>query len=188
MSFRLGDLRISVGYTLAAALTAVLLFDRTGRIACCICAAALHESGHLLMLLCFHARVRGISLRLFDVCIEAETPDTFAGEVCVTLGGPVMNLLTAAVSAPFDLTFCCANLALGAFNLLPVISLDGGRLLWLLLTRRLSERRVRRVMKILTFLIALPLMTAGIYVLLRSGYNYSLLIVSLYLLAVLFLK
>ena len=188
MRFRIGELQISVGYTAFAALTAVLVLDRTGRITCCILAAILHEAGHLLMLLCFRTKVRGISLRLFDICIAAQHPDTLAGDTCVTLGGPVMNLLLAAVSAPFSLNFCCANLALGLFNLLPVISLDGGRLLSLLLRRRLSERYAERVMKIVTFLIALPLMTAGIYVLLRSGYNYSLLIVSLYLLAVLFIK
>ena len=187
MSFRLGRLRIGVSYPAAAALTAVLLLDREGRITCCLLAAALHELGHLVMLRCFRVRVRGIDLRLFDVCIEADRPDTLRGDVCVTLGGPVMNLLLAALFSPVDLTFCCANLALGVFNLLPVMSLDGGRLLWLLL-RRLSEDAAGRVMKSVTFLIALPLMTAGIFVLLRSGYNYSLLIVSLYLMAVLFLK
>jgi len=188
MSFHLGSLRIGVGYAAAAALTAALLLDREGRITCCLLAAVLHELGHLLMLLCFRVRVRGIALRLFEVCIEADRPDTLAGDVWVTLGGPLMNLLLAAAFLPIDRTFCCANLALGAFNLLPVMTLDGGRLLRLMLCRRLRERTAERVMKTVTFLIALPLMTAGIFVLLRSGYNYSLLIVSLYLMAVLFLK
>lgn len=188
MSFRLGSLRIRVGYVAAAALTAALLLDREGRITCCLFAAALHELGHLLMMLLCRTKVRGIQLGLFDVRIDAGRPDTVAGEVAVTLGGPMMNLLLAGVFAPLSRDFCCANLALGLFNLLPVLSLDGGRLTALMLTRRLSPRGISRVMRALTFLTALPLMTAGVWILLRSGYNYSLLIVSLYLLAILFLK
>ena len=105
-----------------------------------------------------------------------------------TLGGVMMNLLCAAVSVPFSRRFLYANLALAIFNLLPVMSLDGGRLLWMLLSRRFLPKTCTVTLKLTTFVLLIPLMTAGIVMLFRSGYNYSLLAISLYLLAVLIFK
>lgn len=188
MRFCLGRCRITVGYEAVAALTAVLVLDGENRIVLCIAAALLHELGHLLMMLRCGVRVRGIALRLFDVRIDADNPHSFADDVRITLGGPAVNLLLAAAFVPLSCFFGYANLALGCFNLLPVMSLDGGRLLHLLLSRRFDERVCERVLTVISFIFLLPLMTAGIYTLFQSGYNYSLLIVSLYLTAVLFLK
>ena len=188
MRFRVGSTAVFVGYEAAAAITAVLILDRGGCAVCCIPAAILHELGHLLMLRLFRVPVRAVSVRLFDVRIEAERPSGLRAEICVTLGGVWMNLLCAALSAPFSRALCCAHLALGMFNLLPAMSLDGGRLLYLLLSRRFLPKTCTLILKTVTFLTAVPLMTAGILVLFRSGYNYSLLAVSLYLLAVLFFK
>lgn len=188
MSFCLGSCRIEIGYTAVAGLTAAMLLDPENRIVLCMAAALLHELGHLLMLLLCGLRVRGISLRLFDVQIAADSPHGFADDLCVTLGGPAANLLLAAALTPTGSFFGYANLALGCFNLLPVLSLDGGRLLSLLLSLRFDARICDRAVKIVSFVILLPLLTVGIYTLLRSGYNYSLLFASLYLTAILLLK
>ena len=188
MRFRPGSLTVFVGYELAAALTAVLILDREDRFICCFMSAALHELGHLIMLRLFRVPVRGISLRLFDVRIDADSPPTFTADVWVTLGGVMMNFAAAAVFIPFGSFFGYASLAMGCFNSLPVMSLDGGHILCLILSRRLSARVCDAVLKVVSFIIILPLMTAGIYILFQSGYNYSLLFVSLYLLTILLLK
>jgi stage IV sporulation protein FB len=84
--------------------------------------------------------------------------------------------------------YALPHFALGVFNLLPVMSLDGGHLLAIILDKRFSPRTVAITLKVTTFVFLLPLMTAGLYVLLNSGYNYSLLIISIYLIVLLFLK
>ena len=188
MSFRLGKRRFYIGYEAVAALSAVLLLDGEGRMILCIAAALLHELGHLAMMLFFGVTVRGVTLRLFDVRIDADSPRGFRDDICITLGGVTVNFLLAAFFLSAGSFFGAANLALGCFNLLPVMSLDGGRLLYILLSRRFPPRVCDRALKISSFIILLPLMTVGICTLLRSGYNYSLLIISLYLLAVLLLK
>ena len=185
MSFSLGRFRVYIGYEVAAALAAVLILDREDRFICCFAAAALHELGHLFMMRLFGVRVRGISLRLFDVLIEADSPRSLMADCFITLGGVMVNLLTAAIAIPFGGFFGFANLAMGCFNLLPVVSLDGGRLLTLALTRRMSPRAADIILRITSFVFILPVMAAGIFILLRSGYNYSLLMLSLYLLTVL---
>ena len=182
MKLKLGELNIFVGYEAVAAMTAALLLDREYRIICCFAAAVLHELGHILMMKICHVRVRCIKLRLFDVLIEADEPPTFKADVAITSGGVCMNLLCAVVLTPFSMKLGVPHIVLGVFNLLPVLSLDGGHLLELLLTRRFSERVSQTVLRITTFIFILPLMTAGILFLFRSRYNYSLLAISLYLL------
>lgn len=188
MSFRLGKTAVFLGYEVAAAVTAVLILDRENRVIACLFAAALHETGHLLMMRLFRVRVRAVSVRLFDVLIKADSPRTFRAECCITLGGVMMNAVCAALSIPFSRSFFYANLALGIFNLLPVISLDGGRLLYLLLSRRFLPKTCTIVLKTVSFLLLIPFLTAGLVMLFRSGYNYSLLAISLYLLAVFLFK
>ena len=188
MSFRIGKTAVTVGYEAAAALTAVLILDRENRVICCIAAAILHESGHLLMMRLSGVRVRAVTLRIFDVLIEAERPPGMRADVWITLGGVLMNLLCAALFLPVCLRLAAANLALGAFNLLPVISLDGGHLYYLLLSRRFLPKTCAVVVRLTTFALLVPLFTAGLLMLFRSGYNYSLLAISLYLLAVLMFR
>lgn len=188
MSVRLGKTKLFVGYEVVAAISAVLILDRSDRIICCILSALLHELGHLAVMRFFHIPVRRVSVRIFDILIEADSPTDFRADVCITLGGVTANFLCALLFAPLNRNLLLANLALGCFNLLPVMSLDGGRLLYLLLSRRFLPKTCTIILKITTFILLIPLMTAGILMLLRSGYNYSLLAISLYLLAVLIMK
>lgn len=188
MKFRLLKTDISIGYEVAAALSAVLILDSDYRVICCVFAAVLHELGHLLMMRCFCIRVHLVKISIFDVLIKADRPRRFCQDICVNLGGPAMNLLCAAIFMPFHQGLFYANLALGIFNLLPVMTLDGGRLLYLMLSRRFLPKTCCMILRLTTFVLLLPLLTAGLLMLFRSGYNYSLLAISLYLLAVFLFK
>lgn len=188
MKLRTANLSVFIGYEAAAAMTAVLLLDRDNRVIFCFLAALLHELGHVLMMLLCHVRVRGIRLRLFDVLIEADDAPSVKADVLITLGGVLVNFLFAALLCPIGMKYGLPHLMLGFFNLLPVMSLDGGHLLELFLDRHFSPRAAAIILRVTTFVFLLPLMTAGLYLLFNSGYNYSLLLIALYLTAVLFLK
>ncbi|MBQ3330150.1 MAG: hypothetical protein IJG87_03115 [Ruminococcus sp.] len=188
MKLRLLKIDLVIGYEAVAAMTAVLLLDRENRVIGCFLAALLHESGHIFMMVLYGVKVRRVKLRLFDVLIEADEPPTLRSDVMITLAGPAINLVCAAAICPFSLKTGLPHFALGVFNLLPVMSLDGGHLLGIALSRKLTPRACDIVLHVTSFIIFLPLMTAGIYILFRSGYNYTLLLISLYLLAVLLLK
>lgn len=183
MKLRLGELTVFVGYEAVAAMTAVLLLDKSNRMFCCFLAAILHELGHIAVMKLCRLRIRAVSLRMFDVLIEADVPRSFREDLAVTSGGVCMNLICAVLLTPFNRTLGYPHIALGIFNLLPLMSLDGGRLLELLLQRRFSARVCRNILRITTFIFLLPLLTGGFYLLFKSRYNYSLLAISLYLLA-----
>ena len=79
------------------------------------------------------------------------------------------------------LPFAAANLSVGLFNLLPVMSLDGGQLLYLCLCRRMAPDRAEKVVYRATFIMIFPLAAIGFFILFHSQYNFSLLCVCAYL-------
>ena len=99
--------------------------------------AVCHELGHLAGLHLAGAAVESFRLTAFGAEIRADTRYLpYGREILCTLAGPAVNLLLALVLARTagDYILAGANLLLGCFNLLPVPSLDGGRLLYLLVS------------------------------------------------------
>ena len=95
--------------------------------------AVCHELGHLAGLHLAGAAVESFRLTAFGAEIRYLP---YGREILCTLAGPAVNLLLALVLARTagDYILAGANLLLGCFNLLPVPSLDGGRLLYLLVS------------------------------------------------------
>ena len=155
--------------------------------------AALHEAGHLAAMAVLRIRPSGVSLTAAGMRIERPPglQVSFPREIAVALAGPAVSLLLAGLfyalhrAVPSRLTpdLSLLNLGFGLFNLLPVRQLDGGRALYFLLCRRVSETTAARVITI-TSLACLFLAAGGAALLcLRGGFSISLVIAVLYLAA-----
>lgn len=188
MKFKLGSTLFEASFIAVALMSLVLVIDVTGNIAMCFLCAILHECGHIIAMRCFGIVPKSITLRLFDIVIKADSDKAFLPDLLITLGGPMMNILLSVTAFFICKPLCYVNLYIAVFNLLPIDTFDGGRALSLILSRKFSIKSVRIVLKILTFTFLVPIFLLGIQVLLYSKYNYSLLLISLYLLAILFLK
>ena len=92
----------------------------------------MHEAGHVIMLRIMHRRVRAVRLTAFGICLDIGTEQTlsYREEIQAALCGPLVNLLLCVIFAlRRDVSAAGINAALFLINMLPVNTLDGGRIL-----------------------------------------------------------
>lgn len=166
-------------------------------------AALIHELGHLAAAVACGVRITGMRLDLFGARLELPGLLSYRQELLVALGGPAANLLTATVLFRAWTACGCpvcgaspslsgwalvlgvllpASLGLCAVNLLPVASLDGGRILSCLLSLTLGADVARRVLRLLSLFLLTLLWLLSVYALLRAGQFLSLFVFSFSLL------
>lgn len=129
-----------------------------------LAAVVFHESGHLLALFLLGSRVRGISLGVSGLSLDAALPPSPAAEAVCALAGPAAGLLWAGAAAHIGGAglLCAAGLSalLSLYNLLPCLPLDGGRAL-LALTGR--ERLLHRTGALCAFALLAAALRWGLY-------------------------
>ncbi len=166
-------------------------------------AALIHELGHLAAAVACGVRIAGMRLDLFGARLELPGLLSYRQELLVALGGPAANLLTATVLFRAWTACGCpvcgaspslsgwalvlgvllpASLGLCAVNLLPVATLDGGRILSCLLSLTLGADAARRVLRLLSLFLLSLLWLLSVYALLRAGQFLSLFVFSFSLL------
>ena len=153
MSLYIGRTRVVVHplallYPLAAA-----MLGAGAEAAALLLALALHEGAHLATARGLGVRIPRLRLTPFGGAMAMDNPYGLpAGRlVAVAAAGPAANALalTAAaalahwnrLSPGFALTFIQTNFVLLAFNLLPALPLDGGRIAYALLSLKLGRER-----------------------------------------------
>ena len=142
MKLRLGRTELELSYTLLCAVALSVLLGVFQNFVWCAAAIALHEGGHLLAMArygCLPERVK-IALFAIDMVDGQRRQRSGRQNACIIFFGPFANFVCFSVSFLLYLKgihallpFAAANLSVGGFNSLPVPSLDGGQLLYLLL-------------------------------------------------------
>lgn len=166
-------------------LLGVLLYldEGVGMLPAGLAAAALHECGHYLSGRVFGGRLRRLELSAVGAGMELEYsgPLSYLQEIVVTLAGPVVNLLLGWLGVTTGrFLFASINLGLAGLNLLPVLPLDGGRVLYSAVTCAAGEVWGERVIAVLSAVFVGGLVGVGVVAALQFA-NISLLIVSLWL-------
>ncbi len=174
------------------ALVIVLLScDPTHTVLLCLLASFLHEIGHALAMLIVHDQPRRVTMGIFGVTIERDRTrfPGYAASVAVSLAGPLINGIC------FLILWVCGcreagviHAALGIVNLLPIVSLDGGEAVYAALCLRCSEQTALRILRVVSALFVLPLTFLGAFLAFTDTHNVTLLLLSGYLILLLFLK
>lgn len=139
----------------------VLWFCREDLVLPFLLAVAVHELGHISLLLLLHRPPKSIILGVSGA--QLETPALSYLQTCLAAAaGPVASLLLA-LCAPLWPALALYSLILGLFNLLPVPGLDGGVMLSSLLLWALPESAARRIAGYLGLLTALGLWGGALY-------------------------
>jgi Zn-dependent protease len=132
--------------------------------------ASLHEAGHIFMMRTLGYRVRRVDILPMGALIVCPEGIPDYDEMKIALAGPLVSLFLALVSSlwflesksAISLLTTLINLVFGAFNLLPVRKLDGGKALFCFLSGK-----TKRAEKICSF------MSLDIYSMLGSESEFS---------------
>ncbi len=165
-----------------------LIFDPSIYTLLLFLAMLIHECGHLAALfLCGKREIRMI----FSAFGAEITYDGFAGgvgrQVMVALGGIVFNLLSAMPVLTFwgegerGLFFAVASLMLACLNLIPIKGLDGGVALEAILLNKTDPDTAYFAMRRISIVCIVLLFLLSVLVLIGSSFNFSLLLLTLYL-------
>lgn len=148
-------------------------------------ACLLHELGHIGMAAVLGGRVEELSLSAIgaELRIGYDMPLNYGQDSLVALAGPAINLLSGVLFMALGWKLAMAlSMAVGAFNLLPVLPLDGGRVVYDLLANHLDSDWAERLMTALSGCLVGALVGVGTVAAVHYA-NVTLLITALWLLA-----
>ena len=151
--------------------------------------AAVHEGGHLLAALLCRVPLRRLRGAAAGLSIEYDPASVSYGrEAAVILAGPLAGLCAGVgcffllPPSPEMFFFSLSSTLAALVNLLPAPGLDGGSLLSAILSSCGREDLVPRVLSVSGWLTAGILFAASIALQLAGGGNFSLLVLTVWLL------
>ncbi|MBQ8974309.1 MAG: M50 family metallopeptidase [Oscillospiraceae bacterium] len=172
----MADDRISVTPMAATLLgIACLLCDSALLCALLLC-AAVHEGGHLLAIRLMGRHVDSVEVEFLGVSMRCETA-SYTQELIAASAGPAASFVLAAGLAllgkapqdEFCVMTCGMSAVLGAFNLLPIMPLDGGRILraWAMMATDIDA--AERIVGVTGIISCLGLVGLGVWNTFASG-------------------
>lgn len=164
--------RKNLSISLAAVFLTVCLYYRSGflLLPIALLPIAAHELSHILALHLLGQRIIGCSPDARGLCIRYTGKCTAAGHILAALAGPLGGLIYA-----FAAVRCAQipgwewleqsaglSLLLTAFNLLPLLPLDGGRVFAQLCVLSLGEARGVKLCRCVSSVLLALLLTGGV--------------------------
>lgn len=188
MTIKFKETKIKVSFFFALAITLLGIFDENNTVLLSLCAAVLHEAGHLCVMIFFGEMPREVDVTPFGIRIERDESSKigFGKEVLCALAGPMVNFILALIfSGSF---FSKINAAIGVLNMLPCEPLDGSKILENILLLKFSREKAEKFSLLISCVTVFPVAIVGFMILFKSRYNFSLLIISFYLIFFIALK
>lgn len=144
--------------------------------------ALLHECGHLIFMSAFGVGIEKIIILPVGArIIEKQSLISYGKEIIISAGGCIFNLLIFLLFYKSFPVFACTNLFFFTLNILPIYSLDGGRIVRLISTMRYNPEKAERTVHRVSFVFSVILWVFGVYIMLCLKGNLSLFALSLFL-------
>lgn len=190
MKFKLLGTEIYISFLFTAVIAFMLATDRTGLALPTLCAVLLHETGHLIAMWALECNPKSVSLIPASVKITMPFSKSLRNDIIIALCGPCVNFLIfgvlyfnyACFGSRVSLYYALVNLLIGIFNSMPVKGLDGGTILFTILSKKTNPNKAALILRLITICIAAGVMILAVWVTVRVKFNPTLYIVGIYLL------
>lgn len=152
-----------------------------------IFAVAAHEMGHIFAIKLCGGSIRAVYVKINGAAIEYFGINGILPELLSIIAGPAAGLLFAYITSLLGnhylnkllLSTAGISLILSVYNLLPILPLDGGRILKVLLSCCLRENISRQIMALMGMIISMFLILTGV-INIRNNYGLALLIAGIW--------
>ncbi|MEG0693256.1 MAG: site-2 protease family protein [Oscillospiraceae bacterium] len=188
LRFKLGKLHVQIDFMFVAVVTIFLIVDTTGISSIALLACFIHELGHIVMFLAVGYTPQKLTFELTGIRLTKPIQELSAGkELLVQLAGSTTNLLIffflikTIESISFLSLFAVTHLVLGVFNLLPLKSFDGGKILELILSFFLCENVTQKICSIADFICIFLMLIVCVFMIITSKNSFTLLMITIYL-------
>lgn len=191
MTFKLCDIKIEITFLFVAFLTFILSLKAPANLLITVASSLLHEAGHLSMLIFLNNKPQAVKFEIVGMNIirQQNLKINRKEEIAISLGGPLMNFVVVVVSClllafynnQHVLTCACINLILMTFNLLPIKMLDGGAILYFILSAHFNSILCRKILKVTSVFFIFIIYLWAFYVFVVTKYNISLIIIAIFL-------
>lgn len=176
-------------------ITVMLMTGDTGTVVNSILSSILHECGHIAAIVFLGERIKRLLFCSAGLRIDRRINPSlsFGGEILISAAGVSVNF-TLCIAAyiiykltgqTFFLSFFAVNLAIGLFNLLPIEPLDGAKVLYFILCRRIPQQKAENIILRLSVITAAALSALCTVAFCLKASNVSLAAVTIYLIILL---
>ncbi len=192
------DYKIKLDFYFLSLVAFMMVTDDSFTIVYGLIFAFMHELGHILSMKILGYKIENINFGVLNIDIINEKrkfSENKFKEFLILFSGCAINFLFAGL---FEFLYVCSkisifnvmfiqNISIGIFNLLPINSLDGAKILEIFIKDKLSYSVSVKIFDLISMLFLIPVIFLGVFVIIKSQHNFSLFIVGVYLLS-LFLK
>lgn len=189
MKLKLLGTEIYISFLFMAVICVMLATDRTGLLLPTLFTVLMHEIGHLFAMWVLDCSPKQIKLIPASVQITAPLTSKYKNDIIIAIIGPIVNLLLFFVlyinflcfKNSIILNYALINLLITIFNLMPVIGLDGGTILFSVLAKKTEYNKAILTLKIITLIVAAAVIFLAVTLTIRGKINISLYIIGIYL-------
>lgn len=131
MIFRIKNIYVSISNYFFVMLAWVVLIGGVRTFILCFSSLIIHEMGHIIMIYLVKERINIFYILPLGFCCRLKNQNKISDNrmIKILIAGPATSLCVAGILFFWTKELALVNLLIGLFNLLPIGSLDGGRLI-----------------------------------------------------------
>ncbi len=174
----LNNLKIEISFYFLTVIAMLVVSDRSNISLYFFLSIIIHELGHLLIIWCNQVKISKICFEIYGINIKIDNINhhTTHVDIVVLLGGSLANFIFAFVLylTNQNMILMVVNIMIGIFNLLPVESLDGGKILNIVLFSFLPMKTAYNISMIISLIFISIFSTINFLFIIHGSFNLSL--------------